>query len=371
MYPVSSAFLTRIRGSHIAPVTVEVWDTNSNSLITNIYPISGQVSVDNRRDIRRQCELTVVDIDGTLVPANGFATLSPFNRELRVHRGVRYDDGTEELVPLGVFIITKVKIDDGQDGVKITLEGSDRSLRIAKRKWYTNDFWIDEGTAKEDAIKQILLDRVPETQVDFIATNQTTTVLYPTLDQASDPWKQALDIAKSAGVDLYFDVNGVARLRNIPDPDTGVVDIGYLDNEEAVVTTLSRELGTDDSFNGVIFTGEGTNLTIGVLGVAWDDNPNSPTYRNTYGEVPMFKSSATVLTVEEAETAAVAELRKVIGAAEKIEWSQLVNPAQDVYDLVKLVRAPSKVDATLVLDSVTIPLGADQTMSAVARSRRF
>lgn len=371
MYPVTAQFLTRLRGSHIAPVSVEVWDTISNSLLKTIYPISGAVTVDNRRDIRRQCELTVVDIDGTLVPSSGFSTLSPFNRELRVHRGIRYEDGTEELVPLGVFIITKVSIDDGQEGVKITLEGSDRSWRIAKRKWYTNDFWIDEGTSKEDAIAAILLDRVPETQIDFIATNQTTTVLYPTLDQASDPWKQALDIAKSAGVDLYFDVNGVARLRNIPDPDTGVVDIEYLEDEEAVITSLKRELATEESYNGVIFTGEGTNLTIGVIGTAWDDNPNSPTYRNTYGEVPMFKSSATVLTTEEAQTAAVAELRKVIGASEKIDWNQLVNPAQDVYDLVKVVRSPSKVDATLVIDALTIPLSAEATMSAVARSRRF
>lgn len=371
MYAVTSQFLTRMRGSHIAPVTVEVWDTVSNALLKEIYPISGQVTVDNRRDIRRQCELTVVDIDGTLVPTNGFSTLSPFNRELRVHRGIRYEDGTEEMVPLGVFIITKVSVNDGQDGVKITLEGSDRSWRIAKRKWYTNDFWIDEGTSKEDAIAQILLDRVPETQIDFIATNQTTTVLYPTLDQSSDPWKQAMEIAKSAGVDLYFDVNGVARLRNIPDPDTSVVDIEYLEDEEAVITTLKRDLTTDDSYNGVIFTGEGTNLTIGVIGTAWDDNPNSPTYRATYGEVPLFKTSATVLTTEEAEVAAVAELRKVIGAAEKIEWTQLVNPAQDVYDVVRVVRSPSKVNATLVLDAVTIPLSAEQTMTSVARSRRF
>lgn len=371
MYPVTSNFLTRIRGSHIATTKVEVWDTVSNALLKTIYPVSGQVTVDNRRDIRRQCEVTVVDIDGTLVPETGFSILSPFNRELKVYRGIQYEDDTEELVPLGVFIITKVSIDDGQDGVKITLEGSDRSFRIAKRKWYTNDFWIDENTAKEDAIEQILLDRVPETEIDFIATNQVTTVLYPTLDQSSDPWKQALEIAKSAGVDLYFDVLGVARLRNIPDPDTGVVDIEYLEGEEAVITQLKRELATDDSYNGVIFTGEGTNLTIGVIGIAWDDNPNSPTYRKTYGEVPMFKTSATVLTVEEAETAAVAELRKVIGAAEKIEWNQLVNPAQDVYDLVRVTRSPSKVDAVLVLDAVTIPLSPESTMTAVARSRRF
>ena len=371
MFPVSSTFLSRLRGSHIAPVRVEVWDTLTNAQIATIYPINGEVTIDNRRDIRRQVSMTVVDIDGTLVPANGFSTLSPFNRELKVFRGVRYEDGSETLIPLGVFLITKVKVADGQDGVKIDLEGSDRSWRVIQRKWYTNDFWIDSGTAKEEAIRQIILDRVPETRCEFLTTGQVTTLLYPTLDQSSNPWLQATDIAKSAGLDLYFDAEGILRLRTIPDPDTGLVDIEYLEGDEAVLTSLSRELSTDGSYNGVIFTGEGTNLTIGVIGMAWDDNPHSPTYRATYGEVPMFKSSPTVLTTGEAQTAALAELRKVIGAAEKIEWSQLVNPAQDVFDLVRVVRTPSKVDAVLMLDSVTIPLRADQTMSAVARSRRF
>jgi hypothetical protein len=121
----------------------------------------------------------------------------------------------------------------------------------------------------------------------------------------------------------------------------------------------------------VIFTGEGTNLAIGIIGEAWDMNPASPTYRPTYGDQPVFRSSPTILTTEEAYAAAAAELRKVIGATEKIEWGQIVNPAHDVFDLVSIVRGPSKVNATLMLDALTIPLEPSQTMTAIARSRRF
>jgi hypothetical protein len=195
--------------------------------------------------------------------------------------------------------------------------------------------------------------------------------MYPTLDQSSDPWREALKIAESAGMDLYFDENGICRMRPIPNPDLGLPLMTYEDGSESVLTDLSRSLSSDDTYNGVIFTGEGTNLSIGVLGEAWDENPASPTYRYTYGETPLFKSSATVLTVAEAEEAARAELRKVIGASEKITWNQLVNPAHDVYDLVKVVRSPSGVDATLMLDSVSIPLAPSGTMNAVGRSRRF
>ena len=77
------------------------------------------------------------------------------------------------------------------------------------------------------------------------------------------------------------------------------------------------------------------------------------------------------MTVAEAEEAARAELKKVIGASEKITWDQIVNPAHDVYDLVKVVRSPSGVNKTLMLDAITIPLSATATMNAIGRSRRF
>jgi hypothetical protein len=284
---------------------------------------------------------------------------------------VQFGDGTEELVPLGVFILTTVEVTDTPEGVKITVQGSDRSLRVIRAKFTSHDFYIADATAKETAIKNILQDRFPAVQTIFPVTNQVTDIIYPTIDQSSNPWKECLKIAESAGMDLYFDENGTARMRPIPDPDSGLPLVTYEDNAESVLTSLSRSLSSDESFNHVIFTGEGTNLSIGVLGEAKDLNPASPTYIETYGSVPLFKSSPFILTVGEANEAAIAELRKVIGALEKISWEQVVNPAHDVYDLVKITRTPSGVDATLMLDSITIPLSPQNTMNAIGRSRRF
>ena len=42
-----------------------------------------------------------------------------------------------------------------------------------------------------------------------------------------------------------------------------------------------------------------------------------------------------------------------------------------VYDLIKITRSPSGVDAILVLDSITIPLSPQSAMNAVGRTRRF
>ena len=372
MYSVTDNFLSSVRKSHISKVKVEIYDAATGTILSEASPISGEVTIDSRRSIRRQCSLEFVDTNRTLVPTNNKSSvLLPFNREVKIYRGVQYLDGTEELVPLGVFQITTVDISDSGAGVKVSIQGSDRSLRISKAKWTNHNFYIENATPKETAIAQILKDRFPNVKVDFPATNQVTSLIYPTLDQSSDPWKEALKIAESAAMDLYFDENGTARMRPIPDPDLGKALVEYTDGEDSVVTQLGRNLSSDESYNHVVYTGEGTNLTIGVIGEAFDNNPSSPTYVTTYGSVPLFKSSPNILTVAEAEEAARAELKKVIGASEKITWDQIVNPAHDVYDLVKVVRPSSGVDRTLMLDAITIPLAPTATMNAIGRSRRF
>ena len=372
MYPVSDTFLSSVRKSHISTVRVEIYDVANNKVISTASPVSGEITIDSRRSIRRQCSVEFVDTDGSLIPTdNTSSILLPYNRELRIYRGITYQDGTEELVPLGVFVLTTVEISDAPNGVRITVQGSDRSIRIQKAKWTSHAFYIEGSTPKETAIRQILVDRYPKVQTDFPATGQVTDIIYPTLDQSSDPWKEAIKIAESAAMDLYFDENGVVRMRPIPDPDYGTPLVTYTDGTESVLTQLSRSLSSDESYNHVIYTGEGTNLTIGVIGEAFDNNPSSPTYINSYGSVPLFKSSPYILTAGEAEEAASAELKKVIGASEKISWEQIVNPAHDVYDLVKIVRAPSGINAIMMLDAVSIPLSPQTAMNAIGRSRRF
>lgn len=383
MYPVSDKFLAAFRKSHVMKTKVDIYDVANGKLIASPKVLDGSVTIDNRRAVRRQCTADFVDTDGTLVPTNPkSSTLLVFNREMRIYRGIVFSDGSEELVPLGVFSITDIDITDTALGVKVTVAGDDRSLRVAEAKFTDHSFWISDGTPKETAILNIIKSRYPAIISQLPATGQVTKLLYPTLDQSSDPWKEATAIATSAGMDLYFDAVGTLRMRPIPGgsivngvwvPSTilGTSLLTYTDGVDSVLTQLQRKLSRRDSYNGVIFTGEGTNLTIGVIGTAWDDDPSSPTYRRSYGEVPKYMSSPTVLTVGEATIAAQAELLKVIGASESVDWDQVVNPAHDVYDVVSIKRGASGVNSAFVIDALTIPFKPDATMSAIGRSRRF
>ena len=173
MYPVSENFKTAVRKSHSTTVKVEIYDMANGTILSTASPISGDVTIDNRRSIRRECTLEFVDTDGTLVPTNNISSiLLPYNREVKIYRGIVFGDGTQELVPLGVFIITSVDISESAQGIKVSIKGSDRSLLLARAKFTNHEFYIEDGTAKETAIENMLKYRYPKVKTisDFSNT---------------------------------------------------------------------------------------------------------------------------------------------------------------------------------------------------------
>ena len=133
MYPVSASFKETVTKSHVTKTKVEIFDMKNDTIISTASPISGEVTIDNRRSVRRECTLEFIDKDGTLVPQNNISSiLLPYNREVMIYRGIVFADVTEELVPLGVFVITSVEISDTAQGIKISIKGSDRSLILTR-----------------------------------------------------------------------------------------------------------------------------------------------------------------------------------------------------------------------------------------------
>lgn len=418
MYPVSDAFKAAVRDSHQSIIKAEVWV--GDQLITELDLVSGSVSVDSRRAVRRSCNVTIVDPSGrgyfalqpvyltysdvaggftqygdvdtdfpqyvdlvkplrfdetaeppTLVPASAGDTLSPFGNELRLYRGVRYVDGTEELVPLGVFVITTTEISDDGNELTISVSGDDRSVRISRARW-TRPYAIATGTNVATAIRAILQDRYPDVQTNFITTSATTSSLVLGLDTDNDPWQDALKIAEAAGLDLYFDGEGVARLAPLPDVTSGAVVAEYDEGVDGVTLSITKSLSSEGTYNGVIATGEGSDVVLPVRGEAWDEDPISPTYRyGKFGEVPAFYSSPMITTEAQAVATATALLGKYLGADEAVQFGLVVNPAHDVGDVVRFTSAAIKVDRVLVLDSFTVPLSPTESMSAIARTTRI
>lgn len=369
MWPVSEAFRAAVRQSHRVVVSAGAYV--DDSLIADLYPVDGRVSIDSRRAVRRTLSMSLVDEDGSLVPGPGGTTgvLSPFGTEIKVFRGVQFTDGTQEIVPLGVFVITSVDITEDESGRQIKVEGSDRSIRIQRAR-FTDPYQIASGTAVETVIADLLRSRWADVAVDFPATGATVGARVLAAGSDTDPWKAAVEIAEAAGFDLAFDADGVVRMRTIPDPTETDADETYADGSDAVLLDVARGFDTGNTYNGVIASSEASDVEPPVRAEAWDENPDSPTYRyGPFGQVPRFYVSSFIRDSAQAATAAAAQLQRELGRSEAVEWSQIVNPAHDVLDVVRLSRPALTLDAVLVIDRLDVPLGASGQMKAVARVR--
>lgn len=371
MWPVSDAFLSEVRGSHTVVTLVDAYF--DGEYVATLTPIDGSVSIDSRRAVRRTLSMSFVDDNGSLVPDAGGTSgiLTPYGSELRVSRGVRFDDGSEEFAPLGVFIVTGLELKDGANGREVSVDGSDRSIRVTRNR-FTDAYTIAAGTATETAITDLLLDRWADISVSLPVMGATTPRVIVEQGSGSDPWRDAVDLATNAGWDLAFDADGVVRARVIPDPLEDDPVSTYEDGVEAVILDISRGWSTGSTYNGVIASSEGSDVDAPLRAEAWDDDPNSATYRyGPFGQVPMFYSSSLIRTAEQAGTVAASQLRQQLGRAETVDWSQVVNPAHDVLDVIRLVRPSQDLDALIILDRLEVPLDASASMRATARVREI
>ena len=94
------------------------------------------------------------------------------------------------------------------------------------------------------------------------------------------------------------------------------------------------------TFNGVVVTGASVGATAApVRAVAWDNDPDSPTYKDgSYGRVPMFVNDTTITTTAAAQTAANASLIALLGFSGQVTATAWVNPAMEVGDVLQVER---------------------------------
>ncbi len=371
MYAVTQRLLDAVSGSHRALTTCEVWSPTSAGALGTFHAIAGNVTIDRTRAARRLAQCSVVDPTGVLVPLSAAALFQVYGNEVRLNRGVLYSDGTSELVPLGVFGINTVEISEDQGGVVIALDCVDRSARITRARW-TDPYSIAAGTNLATAVDAIISNRFPAVRTSLAPTTYTlpATVLGANAsDQAaSDPWRDCVGLMADAGYDLYFDASGVAVSVQTPDLAATNAVLTYDTGDVSVVLSAKRTISNENVTNGVIVTAEGSSLPAPIRAESWDMNPQSPTYRlGNYGDAPQFYTSPLIQSQQQAQDTADAMLAKAVGRNESLEWTEIVNPALDVWDVIKILSPNIGVSRYAVIDALTIPLDASTPMSASTR----
>lgn len=372
-------FFTEIRRSH------EVYsyiDVISPTLETVRLPaIGGDVKCDRTASVRRSCTASCVDPLGVLAPVDTDSLLTPFGTILKPYRGVRYHDGVRqpdgsigsiEVLPLGVFRLSKSNINDSTGGsVDIQLEAYDLSRTVSRDK-FISPYVIATGTNLVDAIKAILERTFPALDYDAISTTRTTTApkLY---DVGDDPWDACTNLATSLGCDIYFDVDGWVVIAPPVDIDAlPTPDFTYIEGQGCSMTSLSRVFTDEPGYNGVVVTGESPGDELPpVRAVAWDEEPTSATYHlGPYGEVPMFITDQTIKTAEDAQAVADQLLRNLLGFSSGLSVTGWVNPAYEAGQVVQVERARSHVTGLYAVDAFSVPLSASASQGLTLRAKR-
>ena len=363
-------FLAEIRRSHYVYSYVDVVSPTLET--KRLTATGGNVTEDATAEVRRRGSFSVADSTGELTPRGVEDLLTPYGTELRPYRGVWYSDGTYEVMPLGVFRIAQVDVDDSVGGSPdIRIEAYDRSRTVARDK-FTEPYNIAAGTNLITAIKAILARTFDDLEYDAITTTMTNTapLVY---DANTSPWDAVNTLARSLGCEIYFDARG--RVVIAPPTDIDALPgpaFSYIEGTGCTMTNLASKFTDDPGFNGIVLTGESVgDETPPVRAVVWDTEPTSPTYHlGPYGEVPDFVTDPNVKTTAEAENAARSLLQGYLGFSDQLTIVAWPNPALNAGDVVQVERERSGATGLYSIDAITTPLSAAETSSVTVRKKR-
>lgn len=379
MYAISDKFKAALVKSHVVVSKAEVYGP-TGSYLASLELIDGQVTVDDV-ELRRRYNLAIVDenyVPDTTFGADPNASLlnPELGNEIKLYRGIDFRDGTApEYVPLGVFSIDDVQLDDSGQGLHIRVEGFDRSKKLSDAAM-ANTYNIANGTNVKTALQNLALFRYPDITFSAAWVAYTTTATLPstTLITGDNPWNKIVKLGLEAlGADIYFDVNGDLTIVPVADPSLGGATVWtYMEGSEATFLYINKRVTTQDSPNHIIVFGEHPDNTAPIRGEAFDSNPASPTYYlGPYGDRVKTYEGQAVKDATQATAWATAILNKTLGVSELVRFNAIVNPAHEVGDMIGIDRSRSKVSSIYVIDKLTIPLVAQRVMEVATRRRKI
>lgn len=360
----SASFDEAIAQSHQLATAVSVLDRDSGLSIAELDTVTGgSVTLDATASVRGRCDITLVD-DGDLIPNEPLDALAPYGNELHIRRGITYSDGTSELISLGIFRIQSVEVTDGVQGQEIRISGLDRAQRASDAK-FTAAYATTGAQAVDAVISEILDGIYPVLVTDFNPPDHDASKAVS--EEASDRWEFAQELATSIGAELYFDGDGVLVLRPVPQLIGGSPEFYLSEGDGGVLLESTFTWNREGTYNRVIVTGENTETDAVYRGDAINDDSRSLTYYyGNFGEVPMWVNSPLVSSDAHAQQMADGLLATQNGTARQVSFGSIVNPALEPGDVVRITREGGIEDH--IVDSLTIPLTADGTMSGQTRS---
>lgn len=361
------AFQKTLTQHHEIKVGVSIQDLSGATLIdVSDRLLDGQVNGDYTAAVTRSATVTLLDPDRALP----FDSTAPADASLYLDRMLHIIywvlvNGT--WVRTAVFTGPVTKLDRSDTTISVEAQGKEALAMGAAWAPIT----LPKGTRKTTAIEYLLIHRAGENMFSIPALTATLTGPM-SIPRSGQPWYYAQRIAKSMNRQLFYDGDGICRLRTIP----ATVMYTFSDS----VNILSRpqiSYTTEDLANTVQVTGATPNKPTTKGGatqasmaapvytaVAPASHPLSPYKLGRNGVGRYFLkviSDGTIGTIGEAKSLAETTLAQSLLQAVDVSFEALPVPHLDPGDLCQL---SSEAAATpFRLSSFSLPLVAGPNMT--------
>lgn len=401
MQSASSAFTNTLRfGDYLVLARITVYSGGAPT--TYQVPVSeAAFTIDRNSAQRRQGSITVEVVPSVppppLMPTGPESLLAPFGNEVFVECATIPPGGNlllAEWIPLGMFAIATTTTVDSTIDVIVQLDLYDRSWVISQRKLLAPYSVPATSSGNFVAEVQALCNMVwsessnmPPLQYNITPTDYV--VPAGTYNQGQDPWQAALDMALSAGYELFFDVHGVLTGYPIPNPTTQPVRWVFNQNSvsatgalnppnsydyklantpwstpAAVTVTMTRDGIPNDFWVSATGpnNGGGTGYNAApVQARAADTNPNSPTYiGGGMGDVPQFVQDSLITSQAQALAEAQYDLAQALAKSFIIQVSSTPNPLFDIDDVFGVVDPRLGLNGqNVVIDTINFSVRYD------------
>ncbi len=328
---------------------------------TGLAVADGTFTADANAAVRTRIDVTFAE--PLRLPVTSASPLSPFGYELAVRRGIVYSDGTDELLPLGVF---PIQTSSAPLRTKLTsVSAFDRAQLVIDAR-LEDDYTVPAGTNYGTALAAFITAGVPGLTVVLPPTTFTTPLL--TVPMSSDRWATAVSWAAACGWQLRFD--GTGQLIGRVEPSLiGATPVWEI-TEGVNLSDATMSLDRAPAHNKWIVSGENTSTGAVYKGSAVDDDPSSPTYYSGgFGRKPMFYSSPLFTSNDQCVTAASTMKARSTGVARAVTFTVPPNPALEDGDAVAFTAAAfGQTGRVHLLDSLTLGLTARTGSTATTRS---
>lgn len=340
---------------HEEYVLVEVLDGNGDVLPLprrNRAPDGGLLFLDGSSvnatltsRVSRTCTLVV---DESLYPVLAGDLLAPYGNRLRVTRGIRFADGR-----VYAWIVFTGRIQQpvlAPDGTCV-VPAADRALEVAEAGFVVPQN-SQPGATVTNEFHRLVSDAL--TDATFGASD-IFVLPVPALSWESDRAGALEEISTSVGAFWYPLANGDFVQRRYAWTVAGAPIVTLSDGQGGLIMgSPSRD--RDGVYNSISVSGERADGSTPVFAFAEDTNPESPTYVNgSFGRRNQHLRLQTPTTQGAAQSAANDWLRRSIGLFETWQWTQPVDAALELGDVVS-IDAYGRAGNIQVVAAFSIPL---------------